>query len=318
MAETNVNPTGAESYHERGSEYLGKEEWDKAIADFDEEIRLDPETHSGYFSRALCYDAKGDYDKAIADFTRSIRVSPDNPSHYDSRGETYLHKGDYDKAIADFNESIRICVEGDVFKPTDSALAYEKRGITYAAKGDFDAAYADWETILKMNLEDSTPKDWAKEMIAITQKQRAHWSGQLNLAANLIPLVMLQLVKKQLTKDSIFMAVGAVIGAILGILAGNGVLAFFLAGFFGTFKSTIGLFRSTFKSTSDGEESKTGWFIFSLVLSVLISPVWFIIKLVKRIKAFLRMRSVEKTLAKEIAPSAFTELGHIGEYIFRI
>jgi hypothetical protein len=43
--------------------------------------------------------------------------------------------------------------------------------------------------------------------------------------------------------------------------------------------------------------------------------VWFMIKLVKRIKAFFWTRSIEKRLAKEIIPSAYRSVEQIGEYI---
>jgi tetratricopeptide (TPR) repeat protein len=72
MAVKNDNPTDAESYDERGSGYLAKREYDKAIADFSEVIRLDPEGSSGYSSRGLCYDSKGDYDSGGAGVTPMI------------------------------------------------------------------------------------------------------------------------------------------------------------------------------------------------------------------------------------------------------
>ncbi|MDR1933403.1 MAG: tetratricopeptide repeat protein [Spirochaetales bacterium] len=320
MAKKNGNPIDAESYRERGSEYLAKEEWDKAIADFNEAIRLDPKKAGGYASRGLCYDAKGDYDRAIADFSEAIRIN-DLAGYYESRGQTYLHKGDYDKAIADFNEAIRL-YEGyktEGVDITSNGHVYIYRGITYASKGDYDAANADWEAVSKMDVgETSTAKETAKKIIAITQKQRANWSGGLNLAPNLLSLVLLQEGKKQLTGDFIFMAAGAVIGAIIGNLLMKGTaLPFFFAGFFGTCKSNFDLLWYTFKHPSEGE-SKIGSVLFSLVLSLIISPVWFVIKLVKRLKAFFRMRSIEKRLAKEIDPSAFSEIGRLGEYIGRI
>jgi hypothetical protein len=269
MAVTNVNPTDKDPF-DCGMEYCEKEEWDKAIAEFDEAIRL----------------------------------SPLNFVIYESRGEAYLKKGDLDHAVTDFNEAIRL-------GPND-AHSYVLRGITYAAKDNYDAAYADWETVLKMDTDDSTPKDEVKEMIAITQEQRANWSGKLNLAPNLISMALLRMVRKQLSKDFIFMAAGAAVGAVIGILIGSSVLAFFFAGFFGTMRSTFSLIRNSVKTAG---ESKTSQFFISLVLSVLIAPVWFVIKLVKRMKAFHRMRSLEKTLAKEIVPSAFDAIENLSDYM---
>jgi tetratricopeptide (TPR) repeat protein len=315
MAVKNGNPTDANSYGERGSEYLGNREWDKAMADFNEVIRLDPEGTGGYHGRGLCYNAKGDYDRAIADFNESIRRSPNNRTNYESRGETYLNKGDYDKAIADFDVSIR---KGKEFFPDDPQIqVYILRGIAYAAKGDFEAANADWETVLQMDIADRSKdrffKILVKNIIAIVQKQRAKGSGKLALAPNLLAMGMLRMSKTQLLVNSIFMAAGAAVGAVIGILAGNGVLTFFLAGFFGTLKGSIGNLLAGSK-TSAGE-SKTAAVLISLALSLLIAPVWFVIKLFKRIKAFFWMRSIGKRLAQKVVPAAAEEVIPLADYI---
>ena len=57
---------------------------------------------------ALTYGKKGDHDKAIADFTEAIRLNPNDAEAYYSRGCEYFEKGDHDRAIADFTEAIRL------------------------------------------------------------------------------------------------------------------------------------------------------------------------------------------------------------------
>jgi tetratricopeptide (TPR) repeat protein len=312
MAIKNGNPTDAESYEKRGSEYLAKSERDKAIADFTEAIRLDPERSGSYFSRGLCYNTKGDYDTAIADFSEAIRLSPDKSVTYESRGEAYLGKGDHDKAIADFNEAFSKNKEYFPDDPQDRV--YTLRGIAYAAKGDYDAANTDWQTVLQMDMADTSRKLLVKKIIAIVQKQRANGSGQFTLAPNLLAMGWLQFFKTIVVGNLIFMVAGAAIGSIIGILIGNGVLAFFLAGFFGTLKGSIGNLKAGAK-TSAGE-SKTSAVLISLALSLLIAPVWFVIKLFKRIKALFWARSIGKRLAQKLVPGAIDkELIPLGDYI---
>ena len=48
------------------------------------------------------------YDKAIADFNEAVRLNPRDPFAYTSRGMAWQNQKDYDKAIADFNEAIRL------------------------------------------------------------------------------------------------------------------------------------------------------------------------------------------------------------------
>jgi tetratricopeptide (TPR) repeat protein len=315
MAVKNGNPTDAESYDKRGNEYLANREWDKAIADFNEVIRLDPERTSGYYSRGTCYDAKGDYDRAIEDFNKAIRLLPDLPSSYEDRGEAYLKKGDHDKAIADFNEAIRKREEffSDEPKYQDEQVRlYTLRGITYAAKGDFGAAYADWEAVLQMDPVDRMLKILAGKIIAIVKKQQAN-EGKVTFAPNLLAMGFLRMSKTKVVVNFIFMAAGAAAGAVIGILIGNGVLAFFLAGFLGTLKGSIGNISAGSK-TSAGE-SKTTAVLISLVLSLIIAPVWFVIKFFKRIKAVFWMRSIGKRLAQKVIPDAIEEVLPLVDYI---
>jgi tetratricopeptide (TPR) repeat protein len=50
----------------------------------------------------------GGFDKAIASFNEAIRLHPDDASAFNSRGNAYAHKGNLYRAIADYNEAIRL------------------------------------------------------------------------------------------------------------------------------------------------------------------------------------------------------------------
>ena len=86
---------------------MTKGDYDKAIADCNAAIRLDPKDTTGYLYRSIVNHVRGEYDKAIADCTESIRIDPKCVMTYYRRSMAYLAKGDYDKAAADCNEAIR-------------------------------------------------------------------------------------------------------------------------------------------------------------------------------------------------------------------
>jgi lipoprotein NlpI len=59
-------------------------------------------------NRSTAYLGRGEYDKAIADCDAAIHLKPDDTVVFDNRGNAYLNKGEYDKAVADFDEAIRL------------------------------------------------------------------------------------------------------------------------------------------------------------------------------------------------------------------
>ena len=64
-----------------------------------------------YYNRGLAYNSKGQYDRAIQDYDQAIRLKPDFALAYGNRGFSYLKKGslrDLDQAIADSQQALRL------------------------------------------------------------------------------------------------------------------------------------------------------------------------------------------------------------------
>jgi tetratricopeptide (TPR) repeat protein len=103
-----LKPDDARAHAARGNYRNAYNEYDKAIVDLSEAIRLDPNLVNAYAQRAYAYVQLGDSDKAIADYTEVLTRQPgDANTHYD-RGGAYEKKGDYDNARADFEQAIRL------------------------------------------------------------------------------------------------------------------------------------------------------------------------------------------------------------------
>lgn len=95
-------------YYDSGLKKWEKSDYQGAIADFTESIRLDPQFAEAYYQRGLAHKDKGDLDRALSDYTRSIELNNPNPEFpYHGRGIVRYHKGDLDGAIVDFNKAIR-------------------------------------------------------------------------------------------------------------------------------------------------------------------------------------------------------------------
>src|SRR5262245_18628107 len=108
------------------SEY--KKDFDRAIADLDEAIRLNPQDAVALAHRGSCWRNKKDFERAIADYSAAIRMNPQDTFPLNRRGLTYLLLGNYRAAIADYDRAIAIW-------PKDSHSLYG-RGIARRMMGD--------------------------------------------------------------------------------------------------------------------------------------------------------------------------------------
>ena len=82
----NLSAEDATDYFSRGNAWFNKGENDKAIADFDEAIRLNPKLAEAYNNRGNAWEGKGEHDRAIADFGEAIRLNPKYAAAYYHRG----------------------------------------------------------------------------------------------------------------------------------------------------------------------------------------------------------------------------------------
>ncbi|TMK10002.1 MAG: tetratricopeptide repeat protein, partial [Alphaproteobacteria bacterium] len=87
------------AYNNRGNAYTAKGEYDRAVQDYDQSIKLDPNYARAFNNRGVAYQKKGEYDRAIEDFDASIKLNPDYASAFANRAQTYLNKGEYARAV---------------------------------------------------------------------------------------------------------------------------------------------------------------------------------------------------------------------------
>ena len=98
----------AEIFNNRGIAYRLKGEYDRAIQDYSQAIKLNAKFAAAYNNRGVVYDRKGEYDRAIADYDQAIRIDPGYANAFNARGFALREKGDLDRAIADFDRAISL------------------------------------------------------------------------------------------------------------------------------------------------------------------------------------------------------------------
>jgi tetratricopeptide (TPR) repeat protein len=139
-----LNPKDAAAFNNRGFAYSNKRDYDRAIADYSEAIRINPNNAVALNNRGLAHDGKRDYDKAIADFDEAIRLNPYYALAFNNRGWVYSKMDDYDKAIADYSEAI-------LLDPQNAAKPFYNRALVYSKMEDHAQAITDYSEVLRLN-----------------------------------------------------------------------------------------------------------------------------------------------------------------------
>ncbi len=131
-----LGPGNANDFNGRGLVYLDKRDYAHAIADFSEAIRLDPTFVSALSNRCWARALAGQqFDDALADCDKALSLRPDDPLLLERRALVYLKFGEPAKAIAGYDAALRL--------DPGQALALYGRGIAKARTGDTDGGRAD-------------------------------------------------------------------------------------------------------------------------------------------------------------------------------
>jgi tetratricopeptide (TPR) repeat protein len=101
--------------------YTAKRDYDRAIQDFDQSIKLDPTYTEPFNNRGVAYLKKGEYDLAIKAFDEAIRLNPSYGEVFANRAGAYLKKNENDRAARDYDEAIRLAAR---IRFTDQFSAY--------------------------------------------------------------------------------------------------------------------------------------------------------------------------------------------------
>src|SRR3569833_1390894 len=79
------------AYHHRGLGFLLQQNFDRAITEFNEALRLDPTYKRSYNSRGNAWKSKGELDIAITDYNEAIRLDPSFAFPYNGRASAWFN-----------------------------------------------------------------------------------------------------------------------------------------------------------------------------------------------------------------------------------
>jgi tetratricopeptide (TPR) repeat protein len=141
-----LDPDNGQAHHERAKVWHHKRELNEAIEDFNTVIRLDPKNGEAFRGRGMVWNQTPQLtgiENAIQDFTEAIRLNREDHEAYLRRGDSWMSEGDYDRAIRDFDEAIRL---NQTYAP-----AYASRANAWRDKKDYDKAIRDYDTAIRLD-----------------------------------------------------------------------------------------------------------------------------------------------------------------------
>ena len=86
----------------RGNSYKNDGLYNRAIADYDTAVRLDPDLPASYNNRGVAYGKLGMHQRAIDDYDIAIRLNSNDFVAFKNRGNAHFYLGDFGVAARDF------------------------------------------------------------------------------------------------------------------------------------------------------------------------------------------------------------------------
>lgn len=136
-----LKPEFAQVYNDRGSCFRRMGQYEKAVADYTEAIRLAPSAVF-YNNRAGARVKMDDMEAAISDYTIAYAMDSTYYQTLNNRGIAFLNTGNYRQAVEDFSACIR--------RNPGFYLAYNNRGVAYYKLKQFDLSIADFDKAISL------------------------------------------------------------------------------------------------------------------------------------------------------------------------
>lgn len=130
-------------YRKRGIAFTKSYDWGRAIADFENALKLDPIDYNALLGLALAHEANGEFETAMTLYEKCIVLKPADERGYSFRGDAYTTKNNWEHAIQDYTRAIGI--------RSDNADLYSRRAFAYRTSGQQDPAIADYTEAIRLN-----------------------------------------------------------------------------------------------------------------------------------------------------------------------
>ncbi len=140
-------PSFAPAHRSLGASYAEKGKFDKATAELEKAINLDPDDDLSHYSLGFVYQKKEMFDEAISEYKKTLAINPNYAEAHLSLGASYSEKGMNSEAFSEYKKAINI--------NPNYADAYFNLGILYYGKGMLDDAIEHFKKAIAINPNNS-------------------------------------------------------------------------------------------------------------------------------------------------------------------
>ena len=133
-----------------GTAYAAKGQLDRAIEDYEQASRFNPNFAEAFGNRALCTTVCTNTTAPLG-YDHAIRLDPNFAEAFYGRGTTYAAKNQYDRAIEDYDQATRL--NPNVARRINSlyGAAFLDRGLAFAREGQADRAIEYYEQAIRLD-----------------------------------------------------------------------------------------------------------------------------------------------------------------------
>ena len=128
------------AHYNRALAYYDLKEYDQSLAGCNTAILLDPDYTNAYIVRGLSLYYKNNFPGAIDDYNKAVELNENNSIAYFNRGLAWYSLSDFKKAIDDYNKAIIL--------DNDYVNAYFNRALAFYYIGDYDKAIEDYDRVI--------------------------------------------------------------------------------------------------------------------------------------------------------------------------
>lgn len=138
-----INPNYTEAFVNRGNVHVLKKDLGVAVVDYTHALELDPFNAEAYYRRANVMYLDGKYEAALADYDKALEIDTTHAEIYFNRGNVYGRINDHKSAIQDYTKALDI--------DSRHIKSYYNRAAAYSYLQDYQKAIADFTQVLMID-----------------------------------------------------------------------------------------------------------------------------------------------------------------------